>query len=90
MIHIVASKVDNVTSKEWQVSLEGDAIPTMDELMEFLVKKYQALEATVIKKYSAHENNNFHNIKPKSRTMSHVANTGNKCLFCDNDHFITA
>lgn len=46
LTHILGSKLDAVTLREWQTSLTGSDHPTLKQFLEFITRKSQVLEAT--------------------------------------------
>lgn len=46
LIYIITKRLDKVTHKEWERSVTGTTVPTMDEFMKFLEDRCQILQAT--------------------------------------------
>ena len=87
LLHIIVSKLDHNTIKEWETSLEGTEPPAFATLTKFLNQRCQALET-------------LSNAKPKSTTTqpsntksnnnkysSHVATTNIACPVCKSNHY---
>lgn len=88
IIHLVLTKLDSVTIREWQMSRIDTAIPTFKELIEFLSKRCQALETISNKsagRNASDESNSSHKAKNPS---THVSTSNQSCIYCKNKHFI--
>lgn len=84
LIYVLVSKLDSFTSRECQVSLTGSDLPTLKQLLDFIVHRCQVLEATG----KSSVNTRFNN-KPnvKHQTACHAV-AKFKCSFCSGDHSI--
>lgn len=45
LIHILSSKLDPVTSREWHASLKGSELPTLKQFLEYIAHRSQILES---------------------------------------------
>ncbi|XP_036139261.1 protein expanded isoform X3 [Monomorium pharaonis] len=45
LIYVITSKLDYITTKEWESHVDAQRLPTFQELIEFLTKRCQMLEA---------------------------------------------
>lgn len=82
LLHILTTKLDSSTIKEWETNLTSDHLPTFEEMIQFLNHKCQTLE-------SISKNSRSDAYKHK-RTITHIA-TNNKnfsCAFCKQAHTI--
>ncbi|KYN09793.1 hypothetical protein ALC57_18086 [Trachymyrmex cornetzi] len=86
MIHLVISKLDAFTVKEWELSRTGQTIPTFKDLMEFLSERCKALE-TIVNKTSSRSDTSNNSSKYKNPT-SHVSTAKQVCDHCKSNHFI--
>lgn len=80
LIHLISSKFDTITAKEWQTTLIGTELPTFKQFAEFLSRRCQLLESLIgSKAYS----------QPVGRRISaHVAATASSCGYCRGQHLI--
>ena len=85
IIHVLVSKLDQSTAKEWKTSLVNRQMPTLQMLTDFLQKRCNALEAL---------SSSFSTMQKQSavtKTKSMVLHaTGGKtyCLACKQAHFV--
>lgn len=87
LIYLLSTKLDTVTAKEWQMSVEDGSIPTFKQMTDFLLRRCKALETASKKPLSAAQESNTRGGSSKS-TASHVASIKEKCPICSEDHFI--
>jgi len=88
MIHLVLTKLDAATVKEWETSRTDATIPTFKQLTDFLSKRCQALE-TISNKSTGRTNPDILNSSQKAKLHSvHVATPNQSCIHCKNKHFI--
>ncbi|KYQ53944.1 hypothetical protein ALC60_05723 [Trachymyrmex zeteki] len=45
LLHLIGSKVDKRTQMEWEKSLDGSQLPTLEQYLKFLRNRYHVLEA---------------------------------------------
>ena len=84
----MVSKLDTVTSKEWETSVSGNEMPTLKSLIEFLTSRCQALEAVSSKTSHSSAVKKGTNNKAK-QASAHVASASRKvCPKCSGDHLI--
>lgn len=88
MIHLLLTKLDSVTIKEWETSRSDISIPTA-QLTDFLSKRCQTLEAvsgkTIIPQSSSNKSSNAQKTKNAS---SHITTANQACIHCKANHFI--
>lgn len=86
IVHVLSSKLDTLTMREWQSSLTGTNPPTFEEFNDFVIRRCQMFEATEETISSCNKNVN----KQSSirRQASCVATIKLKCNFCNGDHAI--
>ncbi|KAL6421662.1 hypothetical protein ACFW04_014479 [Cataglyphis niger] len=72
LIHILSSKIDSLTLREWQSSLTGSELPTLKQFIDFIQHRCQMLEA-------------MSNVK---RHASCTAIVKSKCNYCQGRHSI--
>ncbi|XP_011169838.2 uncharacterized protein LOC105202846 [Solenopsis invicta] len=87
LIHIISSKLDFLTIKEWENSLESKGIPKFTEFVEFLTKRCQTLKA-VARRTQFNSNLNLRQNFNTKVTTSHAAVVNIKCIHCKGDHLI--
>lgn len=82
LVYILTTKLDDTTIKEWETSLSNDNLPSMEELLKFLNRKCQTLEAI-----SKSSKNDILRIK---RTSAHIVtdSRNSSCTFCKQGHTI--
>lgn len=85
MIHLMLTKLDITTVKEWETSRLDATIPTFKQLVDFLSKRCQALEAISHKSTTASTQNKAQNVRTAT---SHTAASNVACIHCKENHFI--
>ncbi|XP_071578247.1 uncharacterized protein [Temnothorax nylanderi] len=88
LIHIITSKLDFITIKEWETTVGARELPTFNQLIDFLTQRCQMLEAVARRSLSTSANNNSRPTGPGKVTASHAALTSVKCMHCKGDHQI--
>ncbi|KAJ8962545.1 hypothetical protein NQ318_000937 [Aromia moschata] len=89
IIHIITSKLDNTTRREWESFELKQELPLMEDINKFLKQRCELLEKLEVNK----SNNNFDKpstrFKPKNQSNAYV-NTNNKviCYYCKRPHTI--
>ncbi|XP_011170871.3 uncharacterized protein LOC105203691 [Solenopsis invicta] len=90
LIHIITSKLDTITSREWHASLQGSELPTFKELINFLSHRSQILEESA-------KRNSVSSVRSDSRSQSrfnvgrqalHTTIERRKCNYCASEHLI--
>ncbi|XP_018375582.1 PREDICTED: uncharacterized protein LOC108769219 [Trachymyrmex cornetzi] len=89
IIHLISSKLDPVTKREWETSRTDNSIPTFKQLKDFLLQRCSALEAIASKTTGAVSSidTNTLNQKPK-RAVNYAASTNVICECCKECHFL--
>ncbi|XP_011878981.1 PREDICTED: uncharacterized protein LOC105568157 [Vollenhovia emeryi] len=87
MIHLVLTKLDSVTVKEWETSRADSTIPTFKQLTDFLSKRCQALEI-ISGKSSGRTSSDVHNSQKAKNPSAHVTTSNLSCIHCKSKHFI--
>lgn len=85
LIHVITSKLDYRTLKEWESTIEADQIPSLNDLTGFLTKRSQVLEAVAKRNPS---NANSRPVSHHKSVASHAATSGSKCGHCQGGHLI--
>lgn len=75
LVYIVTSKLDHITIKEWEASIEARRLPKFSELIDFLTRRCQMLEAVARRSLSMTPNVNSRQIGAVKVTTSHAALT---------------
>ncbi|XP_039303397.1 uncharacterized protein LOC120357307 [Solenopsis invicta] len=88
LIHIVTSKLDFITIKEWENTLQPRELPTIQEFIEFLTKRCQTLEAVARRTFLGNQNVNLKQNSNVKVIASHAAVSDVKCAQCKGDHQI--
>jgi len=50
LIHLIATKIDKTTLREWESKSSHDKVPTVSEIIQFLESKFKVLEAIEVAK----------------------------------------
>ncbi|XP_011859294.1 PREDICTED: uncharacterized protein LOC105556792 [Vollenhovia emeryi] len=85
IIHLVTSKLDQLTYKDWENTIERGKLPTFEELMRFLNQRCRTIEMTSRQSKtvgSASQEKAAHH----RSTTAHVATTKNACGFCHQEN----
>lgn len=85
IIYLICSKLDTITSREWQNSLSGSELPTLKQFIDFLIHRCQVLEATG--KLNTSSISNSRSQLNKKQTV-HVASVQTHCSHCKGNHLI--
>ncbi|XP_011883491.1 PREDICTED: uncharacterized protein LOC105570682, partial [Vollenhovia emeryi] len=88
LVHIVTSKLDMKSIKEWENSIESTRVPTFEELIEFLKKRCQTLEAVSKVGRSNRANANSLQDNVQRSKGCNVATTKFKCSYCQGGHSV--
>lgn len=86
LVHILSSKVDPLTLREWQSSLTGVELPTLKQFFDFITQRCQMLEVTsksnvATGKFVVSKSN-------AKRQSSCAATVKSKCIYCQGEHSI--
>ncbi|KAH9645022.1 hypothetical protein HF086_003352 [Spodoptera exigua] len=76
IIHIITEKLDKVTRRAWELKVSSDykeKLPTFDDLKEFLVNRFRALENLETK---------VERVPKTTRALHVVKDKGVSCAFC--------
>jgi len=44
LVHLLTSKLDSLTLREWRISLAGNELPSLKQLLDFIAHRCQVLE----------------------------------------------
>ncbi|KYN24380.1 PREDICTED: uncharacterized protein LOC108758197 [Trachymyrmex cornetzi] len=89
LILILTSKLDPITLREWEVSLTGNELPSLKQLLDFVAHRCQVLEATAKLSGTALTKRAESKSQPNAkRSSSCAATVKSKCHFCQGDHAI--
>ncbi|XP_029176810.1 uncharacterized protein LOC114944920 [Nylanderia fulva] len=87
LIHVLCSKFDPLTLREWQSSLTGNELPSSKQFFDFITRQCQMLEVT-------NKSSNVANVKDgtaKARAKRQTACAATvklKCNYCRGEHSI--
>ncbi|XP_039303432.1 uncharacterized protein LOC120357333 [Solenopsis invicta] len=84
LVHILSSKLDAVTLREWQSALIGAELPTLQQFFDFTTHQCQMLEAT--NGISAPTSKASQSVS--KRHSSCTATIRPKCNYCSGEHLI--
>ncbi|KAH9627656.1 hypothetical protein HF086_009806 [Spodoptera exigua] len=84
IIHIITEKLDKVTRRAWELKVSSDSkeeLPTFDDLKEFLVNRFRALENLETR---------VERVPNTTRALHVVKDKGVSCAFCAGEHRISS
>lgn len=95
IIHLIATKLDAASRKEWESTLESSELPTLKEFEKFMSKRSQiieTLESSKVQQYSkgystsnnAYKHSNYFS-KPKEQSISYLATNRPSCVVCKQE-----
>lgn len=86
LVHVVTSKLDLRTIKEWENTIDSAQVPTFTDFIEFLKRRCQTLEA--VEKIG--DNNvtgpSLHQSSQHKVNSCNVAISNVKCTYCQGEH----
>ncbi|XP_018401697.1 PREDICTED: uncharacterized protein LOC108778883 [Cyphomyrmex costatus] len=88
LILIIISKLDLITLREWEISLTGNELPTLKQLLDFIAHRCQVLEATSRSSSALARKAESKLQLNAKRSLSCAATVKVKCHFCQGDHAI--
>ncbi|XP_071052910.1 uncharacterized protein [Onthophagus taurus] len=77
LIHLIVSKLDNKTKRAWECSITTTELPTLKQLLGFLIKQCILLETLDKGKATSKQNRN-----------SCLSTTNSNCYLCKENHFL--
>ncbi|XP_011859714.1 PREDICTED: uncharacterized protein LOC105557155 [Vollenhovia emeryi] len=87
LIHLVTSRMDPITNKEWETTIKRGEMPTFNQLTEFLTQRCRALEASSRSQRTAFNMQKVNKSDKNKGTTVHVATTNIMCAYCaKGDH----
>lgn len=101
LVHVVTSKLDKETHKQWELTLNKDELPTFKALSEFMENRWQSLEMIINSKaqnsLESHQatnqhqsNNNQATNQNKNRQANQtIQNKVNLCVCCNKQGHTT-
>ncbi|XP_011858530.1 PREDICTED: uncharacterized protein LOC105556071 [Vollenhovia emeryi] len=90
LVHIVASKLDIRTIKEWENTIDPVDIPSFSGLVEFLKRRCQTLEAVAKTVNNSVAGANSRQASHHKVNNCNVATINAKCTYCQGEHNIYA
>jgi len=91
LMHLIVSKLDTKTMREWEISSSSTEVSRISNLMDFLQSRFRVLEAVETSQQinSLQENNRIATYANKKKRSSAFAATSEiKCYFCKQAHTI--
>lgn len=87
MIHLVTTKFDSTTKREWESRSDSRNIPTLKSLLDFLKERCRILSSLEFENNSSRQRVSKQPFQRHSNSKS-FATTSNKivCIFCKNNH----
>ncbi|XP_022182788.1 uncharacterized protein LOC111042467 [Myzus persicae] len=97
LVHIILIKLDTATLREWETQANKTEVSEVDELVEFLQKRFQILEAVEgVQKLNIKNDQKGHQSSSKSKkndgamfqktNLMHATTTKLKCYVCNESH----
>lgn len=92
LMHLITSKLDVTTNKEWENSLTGPDIPILQDLMDFIEHRCHTLEIIQRKAQPSTTASSMNKQRPSRPTSSNLATPSRtkECPVCKQDHFVFA
>lgn len=87
LIHVLCSKIDTLTLRDWQSSSAGSELPTLKQFFGFITHRCQMLEVTNKPSIVANMKGGIARSSAK-RQMACVATLKSKCSYCQGEHSI--
>src|ERR1700744_4847664 len=84
LVHVVASKLDEETHKQWELKLKKDELPTFQSLAEFLESRWQSLE--MITNSKIHQSNQSNSYKHQGNKIQQSQQTKQNRVTSSNPH----
>lgn len=81
MLHIVATRLDQTTSREWETTIERGKIPSFKQLIAFLTQRCRALEASSRDQRSSASNISSEKSLQSKKITAHVATANSSCAY---------
>ncbi|XP_011883660.1 PREDICTED: uncharacterized protein LOC105570820 [Vollenhovia emeryi] len=88
IVHVLSSKLDTLTLREWQASLGGSDPPTIKQFEEFINRRCQMLEATGKSNDTPSKDANKRSQPSERRQASCVATVKQRCNYCNGEHAV--
>lgn len=103
IVHLVTSKLDVKTHTEWELTTKPNVLPTLQELLDFLQKRSQSLEAienkgrTPTQQFKQHfppnqkgkDTKGFKGYSKPTGSYSHVTRQVKACALCKQNNHMT-
>ncbi|XP_050534989.1 uncharacterized protein LOC126902010 [Daktulosphaira vitifoliae] len=96
LVHLITSKLDQKTLKEWETEAPKTVVPSVSTLMDFLETRFKILEAVESscssndksekRSYENYGKGKAQEKKWQNKTVMHVATTKFKCYVCNEGH----
>ncbi|KYN02131.1 hypothetical protein ALC62_07059 [Cyphomyrmex costatus] len=86
MRHIVTSRLDQTTSREWETTIKRDSIPTFNQLIAFLTQCCRALEASSRDQCSSVAKVSSEKSSQNKGIAAHATTIKNSCLYCHQEN----
>ena len=83
LIHLITSKLDSNSAKDWELKLQSDKLPTFEDLEQFLQNRYQMLEIAGATYNAPTASNNLANFRKQRVNLFTSLNT---CVYCKQSH----
>lgn len=83
LVHLVASKIDTSTNKEWE-NIQTNEHPTVEQMLKFLDRKCQTLESIIRQQPG---NQQHIPVKPR-KAFSHASSQLLCCVLCGKNHVL--
>ncbi|XP_050055037.1 uncharacterized protein LOC114131043 [Aphis gossypii] len=90
LLHIISTKLDGATLKEWETQAPKKEVPEVDDLLTFLQNRFQILEAVEgaqnINLADTQNKQKYNKVEKAKKTISHTSTNKFKCYFCNEGH----
>ncbi|XP_045463718.1 uncharacterized protein LOC123673282 [Harmonia axyridis] len=88
LIFLLNSKLDSSTRKEWEIFINDNNTPKIENFLSFLTQRCSLLESLDTKAYTSDPNNISNKKSREIRSYSHLSTKINLCPLCNQSHFI--
>jgi len=86
IIYLITTKLETNTIKDWEDNVQRKNMPTLKEMIDFLVHKCKTLSA--ISKRNPSESSVSNLRKPNKAIGAHVTTANIQCVLCKDRHYI--
>lgn len=90
LLHVISTKLDCATLKEWETQAPKKEVPEVDELLTFLQNRFQILEAVEgaqnINLVITQNQQRTNKVEKSQKIIAHTSTNKFKCYLCNENH----